>query len=104
MESLIQDLQKTILALETLSETSVTASDQIDELLDQLFQQKIDLMNASLNVSSGPYQQAALAISQAAVKAGRAVKDPGSIDETAVAVADAISKLARLLDNVVPTA
>lgn len=104
MEGLIQDLQKTILALETLSASSATASDQIDELLDQLFQQKIDLVKASLNLSSVPYQQAAAAMSEAAAKAARAVKEPARIGEMARAVADAIGKVARLLDNVVPIA
>lgn len=104
MEGLIQDLQKTILALETLSQSSATASEQIDELLDQLFQQKIDLLKASLNLSSAPYQQAAEAMSEAAVKAARAVKEPARIEEMTIAVADAISKLARLLDHAVPIA
>ena len=100
MESLIQDLQTTILALETLSDSPETAGSQIEELLDQLFQQKIDLMNASLNTSSAPFQQAAQAMSLAAAKAERAVKDRARIGEMATAVANAIGKLARLLDNV----
>jgi methyl-accepting chemotaxis protein len=102
VESLIQHLQTTILALETLSDSPATASSQIEELLDQLFQQKIDLMNASLNTASVPFQQAAQAMSLAAAKAERAVKDPSRVGEMAAAVADAIGKLARLLDNVVP--
>ena len=100
MDSLIQELQKTIEALETLSDRPATAGEQIDELLDQLFQQKIDLLNASVNVASQPFQLAALAMRQAAVKAARAVKEPARVGEMTSAVADAITKLARLLDSV----
>lgn len=100
MESLIQYLQTTILALETLSDSPEAASGQIEELLDQLFQQKIDLMNASLNTSSVPFQQAAQAMGLAAAKAERAAKDRTRIGDMETAVADAIGKLARLLDNV----
>ncbi len=103
MDSLIKDLQKTIEALETLSAQPATACDQIDELLDQLFQQKIDLVNASPSVSFPPFQQAAKAMKQAALKADRAVKEPSRLDETIRAVSDAISQLAKLLDSLRPT-
>jgi len=99
VDSLIQDLQKTIDALETLSEMPVTAGEQIDELLDQLFQQKIDLVNASLNISSQPFQQASQAMAQAAAKAVRSVKEPARVNDMAKGVSDAITKLARLLDS-----
>jgi len=102
VDSLIQDLQKTIEALETLGDRPATAGEQIDELLDQLFQQKIDLVSASLNVSSQPFLQASQAMKQAAAKAVRAVKEPARVGEMAKAVADAITKLARLLDGVTP--
>lgn len=104
MENLIQDLQKTISALETMSESPATACEQIDELLDQLFQQKIDLMNASMNVASAPFQQASSAMKQAAGKAERARQDPARLNEMLEAVNDAIGKLAKLLDNVAPIA
>lgn len=102
VDSLIKDLQKTIEALETLSDRPATAGEQIDELLDQLFQQKIDLVNASVNVSSQPFQQASQAMKQAASKATRAVKEPARADEMAKAVADAITLLANLLDGMPP--
>jgi methyl-accepting chemotaxis protein len=100
VDSLIKDLQKTIEALETLSEMPATAGEQIDELLDPLFQQKIDLVSISLNVSSQPFIQASQAMKQAANKAARAVKDPTQVEEMYKAVSDAISKLAKLLDSV----
>ena len=102
MDNLIQDLQKTIEALETLSDRPATAGEQIDELLDQLFQQKIDLVATTLNVSSQPYQHAALAMKQAASKTQRAAKEHAPLGEAAQAVAEAIGKLARLLDSVIP--
>ena len=99
MDSLIQDLQKTIEALETLSEMPATAGDQIDELLDQLFQQKIDLVNATLNLSSHLFQETSHAMAAAASKAERTVKDPSRVNELTKGVSDAITKLAKLLDS-----
>ena len=104
MDTLIQDLQKTIEALETLGESPATAGEQIDDLLDPLFQHKIDLVSAALNVSTQPYQQAAAAMRQAAAKAERAVKEPARASEAFRAVADAITKLARLQDSLFPIA
>lgn len=100
----MQDLQKTIEALETLGNSSATAGEQMDELLDPLFQHKIDLVGATLNVSTQPYQQAAAAMRQAAAKAARAVKEPARIGEASRAVAEAITKLARLQDSLFPIA
>ena len=99
VDSLIQDLQKTIDALETLSDMPATAGEQIDELLDQLFQQKIDLVNATLNVSSQLFLAAAQAMALAASKAVFTVKEPSQVNELAKGVSDAITKLARLLDS-----
>ena len=100
----MQDLQKTIEALETLGNSSAAAGEQMDELLDPLFQHKIDLVGATLNVSTQPYQQAAAAMRQAAAKAARAVKEPARIGEASRAVAEAITKLARLQDSLFPIA
>lgn len=102
MDTLIQDLQKTIAALETLGDNPATAGEQIDELLDQLFQQKIDLVGLAPNAASQPYQQAALAMKQAAAKAQRAAKEPARLGEAEHAVAEAIAKLAKLLDGAAP--
>ena len=99
VDSLIQDLQKTIDALETLSDMPATAGEQIDELLDQLFQQKIDLVNATLNVSSQLFLAAAQAMALAASKAVLTVKEPSRVNELSKGVSDAITKLARLLDS-----
>jgi len=102
VDTLIQDLQKTIEALETLSVSPATAGEPIDDLLDPLFQHKIDLVNATLNVSTQAYQQAAVAMRQAAAKAERAAKEPGRVGEASLAVGEAITKLARLQDSLFP--
>jgi nitrate reductase assembly molybdenum cofactor insertion protein NarJ len=101
VDSLIQDLQKTILALEKMSESAGTSSEQVDELLDQLFQQKIDLLNARLNPSSSPYQLAAQAMKKAAATASKTPKEPARVQDLIASISDAISKVARLLDNFV---
>ena len=100
VDSLIQDLQKTIDALETLSEMPATAGEQIDELLDQLFQQKIDLVNSTMNVSSQLFHEASQAMAVAASKAVRTLKEPARVNDMTKGVSAAITKLARLLDSV----
>lgn len=99
MENLLQNLQRTIKALETLSEKGLPQADQVDELLDQLFQQKIDLQNLSTNTSSPIYQQASQALGQAASRAEKAVRDPNQLRDLIHAVTDAIGKLAKLLNH-----
>ncbi len=102
MESLIQNLQRTIRALETLSEKKLPEADQVDELLDQLFQQKIDLVNINVSNSSPIYQQAVQAMNQAATHVERAVKEPSRTAEAVPVVFDAVGKLAKLLNHVMP--
>jgi hypothetical protein len=100
MENLNQSLQRTIRALETLSEKGLPQADQVDELLDQLFQQKIDLANLNTNPAAPIYQQASHALSQAAARAEKAAKDPGHLRDMIPAVTDAIGKLTKLLNSV----
>lgn len=101
MENLLQNLQRTIKALETLSDKGLPQAEQVDEMLDQLFQQKIDLANINANTGWPVYQQAAQALGQAASKAEKAVKDQGQIKDMMAAVNDAIGKLTKLLNNAV---
>jgi methyl-accepting chemotaxis protein len=103
MDKLTDDIQRTIRALENLSGRASAASEAIDELLDQLFQQKIDLAGSSYSTASAVYQLAVQSMSAAANKAERAVKDPNSISAMVPVIEDAIGKLARLLDSVAHT-
>lgn len=102
MDSLLQELQKTITGLEKLADKPATSSEQLDELLDQLFQQKTDLAKVQLNASAPSYQQSLSAVRQAAGKVDRAVKDSAKLAEMWPAVNDAIGKLAKLLDHLAP--
>jgi methyl-accepting chemotaxis protein len=102
VEKMIQDLQNTICALEKLSNSSSTNSEQIDEWLDQLFQLKIDLVNASLSPTATHYKQATQAINLASKKSERAVANASVSGELIQAVSDAIAKLAKVLDHLVP--
>ena len=99
MEHLIQNLQRTIKALESLSDKAPPQAEQVYELLDQLFQQKIDLVNLSTAPSSPAYQQACQAVGQAAVRAEKAARDPAQIRDMIPAVTDAIVKLSKLLNG-----
>ena len=101
MENLFQNLQRTIKALEILSEKGLPQAEHVDELLDQLFQQKIDLANLTANPASPAYQQASQALSLAANRAEKAAKDPAQIRELMPIVTEAIGKLTKLLNSVV---
>lgn len=99
MDILLQDLQKSILAMETLSENPATASEHLDELLDQLFQFKTDLMNAQFNPVSVAYQQAASAMAKAASKLEHVGKDKTKLHSAEQTLAEALPKLSKLLDS-----
>lgn len=99
MEHLIKNLQRTIKALEALSDKAPPQAEQVDELLDQLFQQKIDLVNLTANPSAPAYQQACQAMGQAATRAEKAVRDPAQTRDMIPAVTDAIVKLTKLLNS-----
>lgn len=100
MENLIRDLNRTIYALEKLGE--LAPSEQVDEWLDQLFQQKIDLAKANLSPHSQALQPAAQAVRQAANKLERALKHKIPLAEQQAIVQDAVIKLSRLLDSAIP--
>lgn len=90
-----------IRVLESLSNQPATIGGQIDNLLDQLFQQKTDLDGADLNAASPVYQQAARYTAAAARKVEGAATDPSKADAVIPTVEEAIGRVAKLLDAVV---
>ncbi len=102
MDTLTEDLMRVIKALEALNDHPNAASEPIDELLDQLFQQKIDLAAASINTASAVYKQAVQGLTTATAKAERAARNPSSAATLIPSVEDAIGRVAKLLNNVVP--
>lgn len=103
MDRMTDDLQRMIRALEALSEQPADVTEQIDELLDQLFQQKIDLVGVSLNTTSPIYKQAAQNMAAAANKVERAAKDPSGVVAMVPSIEEAIGRVAKLLNTVVPS-
>lgn len=99
MDKLSDDIQKTIRALENLSARPSNASDQLDELLDQLYQQKLDLAEPAPNPSSALYTHAARSMASAAERAERALREPTGLKGALTAVEEAIARLARLVDS-----
>jgi hypothetical protein len=102
MENLLQNLQRTIRALESLSERPLTETEQVEALLDQLFQQKIDLVNRQFNAGSPLFQQAAHAVSLAATQTEKAVRTPAALSDALTQVEDAAGKLGNLLNGSLP--
>jgi hypothetical protein len=99
MENLLQNLQRTIRALESLSEKPLAETEQVEALLDQLFQQKIDLVDFSINPASPVFQQAASAMNLAATQAEKAVRSPPTVREALAHVEEAAGKLGKLLNG-----
>lgn len=97
MENLSEPLQRTIKAVEMLN--NIAESEQLDGLLDQLFQQKIDLVHLRCNPASPAYQQASQSLNYAASKAEKAVNDPTLSNEAILSINDAINKLASLFNH-----
>lgn len=99
MDNLSNELQNVIRALEQVSDHAGTHSDAVYEILDQLYQQKMDLATASPHAASPNYKQAAEAIRAAAAKVKAAQRDKNRLGEALRAVSDATGKLNRVLDN-----
>lgn len=102
MDKLTEDLQRMIKALDVLNRHPSAASEPIDELLDQLFQQKIDLVGVSLNTAAPLYRQAAQDLAAAITKAERAAKHPSEALALIPSVEGVINRVARLLNSVAP--
>lgn len=100
MDKLTEDLKRIINALEVLNEHQAGSFAPIDELLDQLFQQKIDLAGASFNAASPVYKQAARELALATAKAERAAGNPSTAAALMPSVEHAIGRVAKLLDSV----
>lgn len=99
MENLIQNLQRTIRALESLSKKPLAEVEQVEELLDQLFQQKIDLVNLRVNPASPLFQQVTQAMGLAAGHAEKALRLPTTTAESLPHIHHAIEKLGKLLNG-----
>lgn len=99
MDAISQHLTRIIKALESLSEKLPSQADAVDELLDQLYQQKMDLNLAGMSHASAPYQAAVQAMKGATASVEGAVRDTSKFDDALVKTADAISKLARLFER-----
>ena len=99
METLNQNLQRTIRALESLSEKPMVEVEQVEELLDQLFQQKIDLVNYQINPASSLLQQTTQALGLAATHTEEAVRQPAHVAHALPFVHEAIEKLGKLLNG-----
>ena len=99
MDNLGNELQNAIRALEQVSEHAEAHSDVVYELLDQLYQQKVDLVNASPHTATPNYKAAAEAMRTAAFKVKAAQRDKNHLADALRTVSDATGKLNRLLDH-----
>lgn len=99
MDNLSNELQNAIRALEQVSDHAGVHSDAVYELLDQLYQQKMDLAIASPHVAAPNYKLAVEAIAKAGAKVKSAQRDKNRLEEALHAVSEATGKLNRVLDS-----
>lgn len=99
--SLNGELQNLIRVLEQIGERAGVHSDMLYELLDQLYQQKMDLTTVALQPTSPHYKQAAESLHCVCGKLKAAQRDKSRLAEALRSVSDVTSKLNRVLDNAV---
>lgn len=102
MDTLDDNLQRLIKALEVLSSRDTADREALDDCLDQLFQQKIDLAGTARHKDQPPYRQAVQQLAAAAQKAERAAKNPTDAKGLIPIVEAAIGRVGRLLDLIAP--
>ncbi|BBL69676.1 hypothetical protein [Methylogaea oryzae] len=99
MDNLSSELQNAIRALEQVGDHAGAHSDAVDELLDQLYQQKMDLAGAPPHAASPNYKQAVEAMRAAGAKVKSAQRDKNRLADALRAVSEATAKINRVLDN-----
>lgn len=99
MDILSSELQNAIRALEQIADQAGDQGDLVDELLDRLYQQKMDATSTPLHAASPHYKKAVEAMRAAGGKVKSAQRDKGRLAEALSAVSEAAAKLNRVLDN-----
>lgn len=99
MNNLDSELQNVIRALEQIGDHAGAHSDKLYELLDQLYQQKMDLTAASPHTASPNYKLATDAMRSACGKVKSAQRDKNRLADALRSVSEATGKLNRVLDN-----
>ncbi|MEY2701027.1 MAG: hypothetical protein RIQ52_1782 [Pseudomonadota bacterium] len=99
MDKLTTELQKIIQSLESISSKQSAHADRSDELLDQCFQFKIDLMAASISPNNPAYAPALQSLSAAAGKLSKAARQQLPAEEAFAACEQAGKRLAQLLNH-----
>lgn len=101
MDTLNNELQNLIRALEQASAQAGAHGDRVDALLDQLYQQKMDLARAPAQTAALRHKQAREAMHAACSKIKAALRDKNRLGEALHAVVDASAKLNRVLNHTV---
>ena len=91
------ELQQTIRNLEKIRDAQKPPHDDVLVKLDALYEQQIDLIDASIQKTTPEYINAAASMSDAAKKTQEAIADLAKLDQAIQKVADAIGKVTTLL-------
>ncbi len=96
MSNLGKELQKTIQHLEKIRDLQKPPSDDLLSKLDKLYALQIDLIGIAINQSTKEYENATMAMAEAAQKTKTAINDLTKLEKAIQKVADAIGMVTNL--------
>jgi hypothetical protein len=100
MTSLGKELQETIRNLEKLRDSQDPPDQRVMDLLDTLYDQQLDLIEAAINKNTEKYKKAATALQEAAKKTKGAIDELVNLEHAIETVAGAIGDVTKLLAKV----
>lgn len=100
MASLGKELQETIRNLEKIRDSQKRPSDELLDILDALYEQQIQLIDAAVNNATPQYKSATRAMKAAAKKTKQTLDDIKLLDQSIKKIARAIGKVTDLLAEV----
>jgi hypothetical protein len=97
MPDLGDELKSMIREMEKLRDSRQPPDDRIVELLDRLYQQKLDLIRARIDSATVKYQHALDALNEAVAGTRDAIQDLAKLEEALRKIAKAVGRLADLI-------
>lgn len=98
MSDLGKELQNMIRDMERLRDLRQPPDDGLLELLDRLYQQKLDLIKAGIDSATGEYRDLFDALKDAAASTREATSDLTKLEGALNKIAKVVSKIAKLVD------
>ncbi len=100
MADLGLEIQRTIRHLEAIRDAQHPPRKELNQLLDTLYGQVVELINAAINDASSEYSHAAEEMAEAARQSEEALKDIEKIEHAINRATQAVKAISRLLKSV----